>query len=90
MNTHDTDVVGAIATSESSTSQPMEAYHEIRNRLSNDLFDVTDRIASGDWTDDAILGLLLEMSAAMADEVTHLAELAPWPPATVAIGAGAR
>lgn len=73
-------IVGAIGASETSASHAMEAYHGVRNRLSLDLFDVTDRVASGDWTDDDIPGLLLAMSSAMAPEVIHLAELAPWPP----------
>jgi flavin-dependent dehydrogenase len=83
-------IVGAIGTSETSEAQWMETYRVLRDRLSDDLFAVTDRVASGDWTDDDILGLLLEISASMADEVTHLAELAPWPPAAVTAGSVGR
>ncbi|MET0458122.1 MAG: FAD-dependent monooxygenase [Ilumatobacteraceae bacterium] len=83
-------IVGAIGTTETSASRWMGAYHDVRNRLSKDLFDVTDRVAAGDWTDDDIPLLLLAMSTAMADEVTHLAELAPWPTAAVTAGVGLR
>ncbi len=79
-------IVGAIGTSESSAARWMDAYHDLRNRLSNDLFDVTDQIATGSWTDDDIPILLLATSTAMADEITHLAELAPWPPAALTTG----
>ena len=81
-------IVGAVGTSGASAVEWMERYHEVRDRLSNDLFDVTDRVATGDWTDDDIPLLLLAMSQAMADEVTHLADLDPWPPAAVTVGIG--
>lgn len=72
-------IVGAIGAGEASAAQSMADYHELRNRLSNDLFGVTDRVAAGGWTDDEIPFHLLAMSQAMADEVDHLADLAPWP-----------
>jgi flavin-dependent dehydrogenase len=83
-------IVGAIGTSESSESTWMDGYREVRDRLSADLFDVTDRIASGEWTDEDIMGQLFEMSISMADEVTHLAELGSWPPVAVTAGVGSR
>ena len=61
-----------------------------RNRLSTDLFDVTDRIATPGWTDDDIVGILCSLSEAMASEVSTVAELAPWPPVPVATGGGCR
>ena len=53
----------------------METYHEVRNRLSHDLFDVTDRVASANWTDDEVPGLLKAINASMWEEVTHLDDL---------------
>ena len=44
-----------------------------RDELSAELFDVVDIIAGHRWTDDEIPGLLLRLSAAMADEVELLA-----------------
>ena len=67
----------------------MDDYHAVRDRLSDELFDVTDQVAVGRWTEDEIPLLLLAMSTAMTDEVTHLAELAPWPPAAQATGVAA-
>ncbi|MBA3289431.1 MAG: hypothetical protein H0U21_15680 [Acidimicrobiia bacterium] len=52
-------------------------YQATRDRLSADLFSVTDTIAGHRWTDDAIGDLLLRLSASMADEVAALAELEP-------------
>jgi flavin-dependent dehydrogenase len=77
-------IVEAIGGPAGTERRAMEAYHEVRNRLSSDLFDVTDRVASGCWNDDDIPGLLRAMSAAMVDEVAYLAELAPWPPVSLA------
>jgi flavin-dependent dehydrogenase len=48
-------------------------YQETRDRLSVPLFDVTDRIATQQWTMDEISGLLLELSIAMRDEVAEIA-----------------
>jgi flavin-dependent dehydrogenase len=81
-------IVGAIGSSDPSAPQWMEDYHELRDRLSAELFDVTDRIASGHWTDDDIGAQLFEMSMSMAPEVSHLAELPAWPPAAVMSGVG--
>jgi 2-polyprenyl-6-methoxyphenol hydroxylase-like FAD-dependent oxidoreductase len=46
-----------------------DEYHLIRNRLSLPLFDVVDRIAGMRWTDAEIPGLLLDLNAAMNDEL---------------------
>ena len=46
-----------------------------RDRLSVDLFDIADRIASQQWDDAEISELLLQLSASMADEVELLSAL---------------
>ena len=68
----------------------MRGYHELRNRLSNDLFSITDRMAAPGWTDDDIGGILRSLSAAMADEVSVLAGLPVWPPVLATTGGGCR
>jgi 2-polyprenyl-6-methoxyphenol hydroxylase-like FAD-dependent oxidoreductase len=50
-------------------------YQATRDRLSSDLFGVVDVIAGYRWTADEIPGLLLQLSAAMADEVEALTAL---------------
>ncbi len=50
-------------------------YQATRDRLSDQLFDVVDTIASHRWTRDEIPHLLLQVSSAMADEVEELAAL---------------
>jgi flavin-dependent dehydrogenase len=50
-------------------------YQARRDRLSAQLFEVVDTIASHLWSDDEIPDLLLQLSAAMADEVEALAAL---------------
>jgi len=45
------------------------AYHATRDRVSLALFTVTDAIAAMRWTDEEIPGLLLQLNAAMNDEV---------------------
>lgn len=66
----------------------MQTFHDTRNRLSHDLFDVTDRMASGGLTDDEIPALLIAMSTAMVDEVRFLADLGRSTPSALT-GAGA-
>jgi 2-polyprenyl-6-methoxyphenol hydroxylase-like FAD-dependent oxidoreductase len=68
----------------------MRRYHDTRNRLSADLFDITDRIATPGWTDDEIPGLLRSLSGSMAGEVDHLTALTPRSAAAATAGAGAR
>jgi flavin-dependent dehydrogenase len=57
-------------------------YHRERNRLSRELFDITDRIARAEWTDDEIGTLLRALSRSMSAEVETLTQLGPWPPPT--------
>lgn len=52
-------------------------FQETRERLSRDLFEVTERVAAYDWGAPGIRALLREVSSAMGDEVEHLERLAP-------------
>jgi flavin-dependent dehydrogenase len=81
-------IVGTLGSPEADESTWLGAYRDDRDRLSSDLFDVTDRVACNDWTDGEIPQLLWRMSAAMADEVRHLGDLAPWPDAAMATAVG--
>lgn len=46
-------------------------YQALRDRLSSQLFDVTERVASYEWGLDEIRSLLRQVSAAMTAEVSH-------------------
>jgi 2-polyprenyl-6-methoxyphenol hydroxylase-like FAD-dependent oxidoreductase len=48
-------------------------YQATRDRISRRLFDVTDRMATFQWSADEISDLLIELSASMAEEVALLA-----------------
>jgi 2-polyprenyl-6-methoxyphenol hydroxylase-like FAD-dependent oxidoreductase len=70
----------ALALSSSEADGPdrsaaLAGYQATRDVLSTRLFDVTDVIAQQRWTDEEIPGILLELSAAMADELQALAAL---------------
>lgn len=69
------DAVVAAASGARPEHEALAAYQATRDRLSLPLFVVTDRIAGQRWTDEEIPGLLLQLSAAMADEVDALAAL---------------
>jgi flavin-dependent dehydrogenase len=47
-------------------------YEGTRDRLSRDMFDVTEAVAAYVWNLDKLRHLLRDVSAAMADEVDHL------------------
>ncbi|TWP50494.1 FAD-dependent monooxygenase [Lentzea tibetensis] len=53
----------------------LAGYQATRDALSTALFDVMDVIAGHRWSEDEIAGLLLQLNAAMADEVEALAAL---------------
>ena len=53
----------------------LEHYERTRDRLSIPLFDTVDRIASHQWAYPEIAQLLLQLNAAIADEVETLAAL---------------
>ncbi|MGH3459835.1 MAG: NAD(P)/FAD-dependent oxidoreductase [Kribbellaceae bacterium] len=57
----------------------LSGYQANRDALSTALFDVTDVIAGHRWTDAEIPDLLLQLNAAMADELETLAALPPLP-----------
>jgi len=54
-------------------------YEMTRDDLSHRLFEITDEIASLDWTDDAVQALHRAFSAEMSREVRALAALEPLP-----------
>jgi 2-polyprenyl-6-methoxyphenol hydroxylase-like FAD-dependent oxidoreductase len=58
-----------------SRAEALAGYQEQRDRVSLDLFEVTDTIASQQWDDDEIGALLLRLSASMAAEVDAIASL---------------
>ena len=51
----------------------LAGYQDTRDRLSGELFSVTERVAAYDWDDDDLGLLLRRVSAAMSDEVDFLA-----------------
>ena len=60
-------------------AKALAGYQSQRDRLSADLFAVTDAIARHRWTADEIGGLLRRLSASMSDEVVTLEDLVPVP-----------
>ena len=54
----------------------LEAYQTTRDSLSRKLFEVIDVISGHHWTEDEIGDLLLDLSAAMSEEVDVMAGLA--------------
>ena len=54
-----------------------EAYEGTRDRLSRDMFDVTEAVAGYDWSLHKARHLLRDVSAAMSAEVEHLQALRP-------------
>jgi 2-polyprenyl-6-methoxyphenol hydroxylase-like FAD-dependent oxidoreductase len=71
-------LAGAIvdaATGEVPEAAALGRYHRTRNRLSHALFAVSDRIAGFAWDMSSVEADLKALSAAMADEVDHLAAL---------------
>lgn len=58
----------------------LACYQDSRDRLSRDLFDVTESVCRYDWDGDRIRMLLRRVSSAMSDEMDHLsARLQPQP-----------
>ncbi len=53
----------------------MGEYERTRDRLSDDMFNVTEAVAGYDWNLAEVRRLLREVSAAMGDEVDHLQAL---------------
>jgi flavin-dependent dehydrogenase len=63
-------------------AQALAAYQQERDALSRPLFDVTDAIASFEWSLDEVRSLHTQLSAAMRAEADHIARL--FKPQTVA------
>jgi flavin-dependent dehydrogenase len=59
------------------TAEALTAYETTRDDLSRRLFEITDRIASFDWSDTELQSLHREFSAEMSREVRALAGLEP-------------
>jgi flavin-dependent dehydrogenase len=57
------------------TPSALTEYEETRDRLSTELFDITDAIAGYDWSLEELKALHLQLSEAMNREVAHLVEL---------------
>jgi flavin-dependent dehydrogenase len=53
----------------------LAAFQRQRDQLSTALFDVTERVAAHDWTEDELRRALRELSAAMSDEIQTLLAL---------------
>jgi flavin-dependent dehydrogenase len=62
----------------------LKAFQRERDRLSVRLFDVTDRIAAHDWTEEEVRRLLIELTAAMSDEIDAVLALDRSAPPAVA------
>jgi 2-polyprenyl-6-methoxyphenol hydroxylase-like FAD-dependent oxidoreductase len=56
-------------------AEALSAYHATRNALSVPMLELTDQIASHQWTDTQIKNLLLRMSKYVKEEVALLSEL---------------
>ena len=68
-------LAGAVLATARGVPEPvaMADYQATRDRLSRDLFAVTEEVASYDWDDAGLEPLLRRVSAAMSDEVDFLA-----------------
>jgi len=52
--------------------EALSRYQRTRDRLSHQLFGVTEAVAGYAWSTEEVRGLLLQLSASMTDEVEHL------------------
>jgi flavin-dependent dehydrogenase len=53
----------------------LDGYRRERNRLSTELFEVTEVVAGHDWSEEQLRRLLRQLSAAMSDEIDTLVAL---------------
>jgi 2-polyprenyl-6-methoxyphenol hydroxylase-like FAD-dependent oxidoreductase len=58
-------------------AEALAGYHELRDRLSLPLFEVTEQLAAHAWGEEEVRELLLRLSSATTDEVEHLLALPP-------------
>jgi len=79
----------STATGERPEADAMDDYHQTRNRLSLPLFDVVESIATMNWTDAEIPGLLRRMGMAMNDEIEFVAGLDRQPALALSASSGA-
>jgi 2-polyprenyl-6-methoxyphenol hydroxylase-like FAD-dependent oxidoreductase len=68
------EVIGALGSDEM-PDDGLARYESKRDRLSSELWDVSEELATHAWSPDGLPLLLRRLSASMADEVTALAEL---------------
>ena len=61
------------------TTAAMDQYEATRLDLSRRLFEITDEVASFEYTDERLQALHREFSREMSREVRALAALEPWP-----------
>lgn len=67
--------IAAILLTGADECDALADYQATRDALSTTLFDITDAIAGHRWSDDQIGDLLLQLNAAMSQELDTLAEL---------------
>jgi 2-polyprenyl-6-methoxyphenol hydroxylase-like FAD-dependent oxidoreductase len=74
------NAVLAAQSGSAAESVALARYQTTRDRLSRQLFDVTESVASYDWDLQEIRTLLRRVSSAMSDEIDHLQALPdrPW------------
>lgn len=68
------DAVLRVLSGREAEARAFARYMRERDALASGVFDVADRISAYDWDTDGIGRLLRELTGAMADEVTFLAE----------------
>jgi flavin-dependent dehydrogenase len=69
------DAIGRATTAGGEARRAMAAYQDTRDRLSRALWDTTEEVAGYAWDAARARTLMRAMSAAMSDEVDHLARL---------------
>ncbi len=81
----DAELLAAAVVEAMSGARPeslaLAGYEATRDRLSAQLFQVSDEIAAYDWDIAEVPGLMRRVSAAMTDEVEYLESLPSWQPA---------
>ena len=69
------------------TAEAFAGYQALREELSRPLFDITDEIASLEWTEDRLQSLHRAFSSEMSREVRALASLEPFTSSWSEVGA---
>ncbi|WP_409330570.1 NAD(P)/FAD-dependent oxidoreductase [Trujillonella humicola] len=68
----DAELLARALTAPGPEAAALAGYQRERDRLSVALFDVTERVAAHDWTEEELRRLLRELAAAMSDEIEVL------------------